>query len=48
MHPETGLKLVNIVHYVDSNSRKFPLKIGMVTYFTKMRIAVDGFAREFY
>ena len=42
------LEVGDLVYYVDSTSRKFPLKIGMVTHFTKTRIAVDGFAREFY
>lgn len=42
------LEVGDIVYYVDSESRKFPLKIGTVTHFTKTRIAVDGFAREFY
>ena len=42
------LEVGDLVYYVDSTSRKFPLKIGTVTHFTKTRIAVDGFAREYY
>lgn len=42
------LEVGDIVYYVDFESRKFPLKIGTVTHFTKTRIAVDGFAREYY
>ena len=42
------LEVGDTVYYVDSESRKFPLKIGTVTHFTKTRIAVDGFAREWY
>ena len=42
------LEVGDLVYYVDSTSRKFPLKMGTVTHFTKTRIAVDGFARECY
>ena len=42
------LEVGDIVYYVDSESRKFPLKIGTVTHFTKTRVAVDVFAREYY
>lgn len=42
------LEVGDIVYYVDSESRKFPLKIGTVTHFTKTRVSVDGIAREYY